>query len=198
MSDTEREHWDRRYLVAGARSMEPATFLREVAPQISAGSRVLDVGGGSGRNALWLATRGHRVTIADISESGLAIAVVAAHRADVKVATVCLDLDKDPLPDGPWDVIIDFHFMKRDLFPRFLEALRPGGFLVICQATVRNLERHDRPPRPYLLDEGEGWHLLEAFELLIAREGWSAEDRHEFEALARVPTDGRRCDAGVP
>jgi hypothetical protein len=103
------------------------------------------------------------------------------------VALTQLDFDTDPFPPGPWDVIVDFHFIKRSLFPKFREELRPGGLLVFCRATVRNLERHDRPPRPYLLDEGEGWELLRGFELLIAREGWSAEGRHEFEALARVP-----------
>jgi 2-polyprenyl-3-methyl-5-hydroxy-6-metoxy-1,4-benzoquinol methylase len=187
MSEIEREHWDQRYAAEGARSTEPATFLREVAPQFPPRARLLDVGGGIGRNAIWLAKLGHEVTIADISESGLAIARAAAKSAGVTIATVCGDLDAGSLPEGPWDVIVDFHFIKRDLFPRFLEALRPGGLLVFCQATVRNLERHDRPPRPYLLGEGEGWDLLEGYELLIAREGWSAEDRHEFETLARAP-----------
>ncbi|MEA2003008.1 MAG: class I SAM-dependent methyltransferase [Actinomycetota bacterium] len=187
MSENEREHWDQRYAAGGARSTEPATFLREVAPLLPPGSRLLDVGGGSGRNAIWLAKQGHEVTIADISETGLAIARTTAEAARVTVATVCEDLNGSSLPEGPWDVIVDFHFMKRDLFPIFREVLRPGGLLVFCQATVRNLERHERPPRPYLLAEGEGWDLLEGFELLIAREGWSAEDRHEFETLARVP-----------
>ncbi len=187
MSEIEREHWNQRYTAEGARSTEPATFLREVAPQLPPRSRLLDVGGGSGRNAIWLAKQGHEVTIADISETGLAIATTAAEAVGVTITTVCGDLDGDSLPEGPWGVIVDFHFMKRDLFPRFLEELEPGGLLVFCQATVRNLERHERPPRPYLLAEGEGWDLLEGFELVIAREGWTAEDRHEFETLARVP-----------
>jgi len=187
MSQIEREHWDQRYAAEGARSTEPATFLLEVAPQLPPESRLLDVGGGSGRNAIWLARQGHEVTIADISETGLAIAATAAEAAGVTIRTVCGDLDASSLPQGPWDVIVVFHFMKRDLFPRFLEVLKPGGLLVFCQATVRNLERHDRPPRPYLLAEGEGWDLLDGFELLVAREGWSAEDRHEFETLARAP-----------
>lgn len=189
MSDTEREHWDHRYRTEGARSTEPAAFLVEVAPRLPESARILDVGGGSGRNAVWLAKHGHQVTIADISEPGLEIARQAADVAGVDIATVRMDFDTDPFPSGPWDVIVDFHFIKRDLFPVFQAVLPPGGLLIFCRATTRNLERNERPPRPYLLAEGEGWDLLAGFELLIAREGWSVEGRHEFEALARVPAD---------
>ena len=186
MSEQEREHWDERYRTEGGLGSEPAAFLVEVASFFPPGSKVLDAGGGSGRNAIWLAQRGHEVTIADISAEGLRMAGAAAATAGVEVETVRLDFDTDPFPPGPWDVIVDFHFIKRSLIPRFREALRPGGLLVFCRATVRNLERHDRPPRCSLLAEGEGWELLRDFELLIAREGWSVEGRHEFEALARI------------
>mgnify|MGYP001557625289 CR=1 FL=1 len=187
MSDEEREHWDHRYTTEGVRSTEPATFLVEVADRFPPAAKILDVGGGSGRNAIWLARNGHRVTIVDISPEGLNLAVTAANEAGVHVATMLRDLDSAPLPGGPWDVIVDFHFMKRHLFAHFMEVLRPGGLLVFCRATVKNLERNERPPRPYLLEQGEGWDLLSGFELLIAREGWSVEERHEFEALARRP-----------
>ena len=186
MSDSEREHWDERYRTEGARSTEPAAFLVEVAPHLQPRSRILDVGGGSGRNAIWLARQGHRVTIADISAPGLSLAEDAAQAAGVELSTIRMDFDTDPMPEGPWDVVVDFHFIKRHLFPVFLSVLRPGGFLVFCRATLRNLERNERPPRPFLLAEGEGWDLLSDYELVIAREGWSAEGRHEFEALAKV------------
>ena len=187
MSESEREHWDSRYITEGVRTTEPAAFLVEAAPRFAPASLILDVGGGSGRNAVWLARRGHLVTVADISEEGLKLARQAATEAAVEIDTVLMDFDTDPFPEGPWDVIIDFHFIKRHLFESFEAALRAGGLLVFCRATVKNLERNDRPPRPYLLQEGEGWDLLSNFELVIAREGWSVEERHEFEALARLP-----------
>ena len=190
MSESEREHWDLRYVTEGVRTTEPAAFLIEVAPRFEPESLILDVGGGSGRNAVWLARRDHRVTVADISEEGLKLARRAAAEADVRINTILMDFDSDPFPAGPWDVIIDFHFIKRHLFESFEAALRPGGLLVFCRATVKNLERNDRPPRPYLLREGEGFGLLSNFELVVAREGWSVEERHQFEALARLPVAG--------
>ena len=188
MSESERTHWNERYATEAVRSTEPAAFLLEVEQWLPAESRVLDVGGGSGRNAIWLAGNGHDVTVADISEEGLELCRQAAHAKAVDLKTLLLDFDTDPFPPGPWDVIVDFHFIKRHLFAAFAANLRPGGLLVFCRATTRNLERHDRPPCPYLLSEGEGWELLEGFELVIAREGWSVEGRHEFEALARKPS----------
>ena len=192
MSETERDHWNTRYVTEGARSTDPASFLVEVAARFPAGSTILDVGGGSGRNAIWLAQRGHSVTIADISAEGLKLATAAATEAGVDVATVLMDFDTDPFPAGPWDVIVDFHFIKRHLFESFRAELRPDGLLVFCRATVKNLERNERPPRPYLLQQGEGWDLLAGFELIVAREGWSVEGRHEFEALAKLRVDAEQ------
>jgi tellurite methyltransferase len=186
MSQEEREYWNQRYQEEGWRT-EPAAFVVEAASYLPPGSRILDVAGGTGRNAIWLAGRGHDVTIADVSEIGLGLARQAADEAGVEVGTEHLDFDVDPLPEGPWDVLLDFHFIDRSLFPVFMDRLRPGGYLIFCRATVKNLEKHDRPPSPYLLQEGEGWDLLTGWELVIAREGWSVEDRHEFEALAKKP-----------
>ena len=188
MSQAEREHWNQRYTDEGWRT-EPAAFLLEVAPYLPARSRILDVGGGTGRNSVWLAAQGHDVTIVDISTVGLRMAREAAAEAGVAVTTIEMDLDAEPLPSGPWDVIIDFHYINRSLFPVFYDLLQPGGLLVFCRATVKNLELHDRPPRSFLLTEGEGWELLAGWELVIAREGWSVEERHEFEALARKPAE---------
>jgi tellurite methyltransferase len=186
MSEAERDYWNARY-AEGPLATEPSSFLREVAPRFPLRSRVLDVAGGSGRNAVWLAEQGHLVTVVDVSVAGLGLTGRAAAAAGVEVTPRLADLDEVELLPGPWDVILDFHYLNRGLFPAFLQRLRPGGLLVFCQATVRNLERHARPPRRVLLAPGEGPGLLAGFELIVAREGWSAEGRHEFEALARKP-----------
>ena len=103
MSETEREHWDLRYVTEGVRTTEPAAFLVEVEPRFEPESLILDVGGGSGRNAVWLARRGHRVTVADISEEGLKLARRAAAEADVGI-----DVSQNPPR-------IDMELIARDL-----------------------------------------------------------------------------------
>jgi S-adenosylmethionine-dependent methyltransferase len=46
-------------------------------------SRILDIGGGPGRYAMWLAKHGHRVVLADLSPELLAIARTKLAEADV-------------------------------------------------------------------------------------------------------------------
>ena len=66
-----------------------------------------------------------------------------------------------------------------------LEALAPGGVLVIAQPTERNLERWDGPPAKYLLKPGELRELATPLEILTLSEAWRASDRHEAWLVGR-------------
>ncbi len=55
-------------------ALEFAINRRVIAAHLAPASRVLDLGGGPGRYALWLAEEGHRVTLADLSPGLLALA----------------------------------------------------------------------------------------------------------------------------
>lgn len=190
MSAEERERWNARYREAGRAPEEPVRFLRAIADLLPRRGRALDVAGGSGRNALWLARRGLEVTVVDIAEQGLALAAEAAQRHGLALRTVCRDLEQDPgaaLPPGPWDVILDVHFLLRAIVPAMAASLAPGGLLVFAHPTVTNLERHARPPRHYLLADGELPGLVPDLEPVLYREGWNEDGRHEAELVARRP-----------
>jgi tellurite methyltransferase len=185
VSEDDRRRWDARWQERAAEPMPaPAGFLVEVLPRLPRHGRALDVGGGAGRNALALARHGLAVTIADVSPVGLARALDAATAEGLALATVCVDLEHEALPPGPWDVIIDLHYLERRLFPSFAAALAPGGALVFVQPTIANLERHPHPGRDYLLAPGEAARLVAPLAIELAREGWSTEGRHEAEVLA--------------
>jgi SAM-dependent methyltransferase len=185
MSADERERWNARYREAGAVPEQPARFLRSVGDLLPGRGRALDVGGGSGRNAIWLARRGLEVTLIDIAEDGLALAAEAAQRQGLRLRTACMDLDTEPLLPGPWDVIIDVHFLLRALVPDLAASLAPGGVLVFAHPTVNNLERHARPSRRYLLEARELPGLLRDLQPVLYREGWNEDGRHEAELVAR-------------
>jgi SAM-dependent methyltransferase len=187
MSAEERAKWNARYQRYGHAAREPSRFLVAVSDLLPRRGRVLDVGGGSGRNAIWLARRGLDVTIVDISADGLALASEAARAANVAIRTLCADLETEPLPRGPWDVIIDTHFLVRSLFARFGAALVPGGSLVFAQPTMANLKYHDRPSRSYLLETRELLGLLVGLVPVLYREGWNEDGHHEAELVARRP-----------
>ncbi len=55
-------------------AVEFAVTRRAIEDYLPAGARVLDIGGGPGRYSLWLAERGHRVALADLSPRLIAIA----------------------------------------------------------------------------------------------------------------------------
>jgi tellurite methyltransferase len=185
MSATDREKWEARYADVEAAPLLPSGHLTDLDAWLPRAGKALDVAGGAGRHALWLAERGLEVTLVDISPRGLAIATQRAAERGLSLATVALDLEEEPLPKGPFDVIVSFHFLQRSLWPALRAALAPGGWLVFVQPTEHNLERHARPPAGYLLRAGEGREVAAGLELVRYDEGWLAEGRHEALVVAR-------------
>ncbi|MBL0887990.1 class I SAM-dependent methyltransferase [Myceligenerans indicum] len=95
------------------------------------GARVLDVGCGNGRNGRWLAERGAEVVGVD-----LAAAVLDEIRPGLPggMEVQALDILRDPLPAGPFDLIYDsgcFHHLaphrRITYLRRLLPLLRLGG-----------------------------------------------------------------------
>ncbi len=180
-----RSSWDNRYRERSA-PIDPAAFVTvELAPLLGTPGRALDLAGGAGRHAIWLAERGWDTTMIDTSEVAIALASERAEEAAVDLRLVHSDLTAEMLPDGPWDVVLIVHYMQRNLFQPAIERLAVNGLIAFSVATVRNLERRERPPLPYLLDEGEAPSLADGLQILHYAEGWSTEDRHEARVVAR-------------
>ncbi|MBA3252824.1 MAG: hypothetical protein M3496_00880 [Pseudomonadota bacterium] len=76
-----QKFWNARYptedFVYGT---APNDSLVQAASRLSANSRVLCIGDGEGRNSVWLAQRGHRVTALDVATQGIAKAAQLARR----------------------------------------------------------------------------------------------------------------------
>ncbi len=185
MGDADRNKWDARYAARVDAPVAPDQFLVTHAHMLPRTGRALDVAGGAGRHAVWLATRGLDTTLADISETGLSIARALAETAGVHVETAAVDLEHEPLPAGPWDVVLVFHYLYRPLFPQLIACLAPGGLLAYCQPTRKNLERHIQPSARFLLDESELPTLIGDLEVVHYDEGWSDSGRHEARLIAR-------------
>jgi SAM-dependent methyltransferase len=186
MSAADRLKWDARWRERGPDPGEPSLLLTSLAALLPSRGRALDVGGGAGRHALWLARRGLEVTVVDISTVALETARAAAAREGLTLHTVALDLESEPLPRGPWDLVLTFHYFERALLPAMAAALAPAGLLVIVQPTQSNLQRHAHPSARFLLDDGELARLVPpGFTVVRSEEGWLAEGRHEARLVAR-------------
>ena len=188
MAGSDRIRWDRRYTQAKEQSDEIASalpdWLGEVDAELPRLGRALDIAAGTGRMSLWLAARGLEVLAVDISPVGLALADQAAAAQGLEIGTLAADLEAQPLPPGPFDLITCFNYRQRDLFPAIHDRLKDGGFFLAEFATVPNLERHAHPSRGYLAEPGELRQDCAPLEIVYYQEGW-LNDRASARVLAR-------------
>ncbi len=186
MVTSDGELWNARYAAREAAG-EPSAFVAALDGLLPRSGRALDVAGGTGRNALWLARRGLEVTLADVSDVALGIAARAARKEGLPLTTLEIDLDAAPLPVGPWDVVLCTYFLHRPLYRALPEALAPGGWLALAHATRKNLERNPRPGPAHLLEDGEIGSLFPGLRIVRCEEGWFEEGRHEARLVAQRP-----------
>jgi len=185
MSELDREKWDSKYRNADPYGTEPSRLLVDQQHWLPTTGRALDLAGGSGRHALWLAHRGLDVTLTDISSQGLQIARQRAEVSGLQIKCVEIDLEENRFPTGPWDVVVSCLYLHRPLFPSIRDQLATGGVLVVIQPTRKNLERHARPPERFLLGENELRRLADGLKILHYEESWSVEGRHDAVVVAR-------------
>lgn len=149
--------WDARYGKPGyAYGTEPNGFLRSVIDRIPRG-RILSLGEGEGRNAVFLAEHGCDVVGIDASSVGLAKARALAVERGVRIRTEVADVRTYPIEPDSWDGIISIfcHLPGRDrraLHHRAVAGLKPGGVFVLEAYTPKQLEhRSGGPPVRELL-----------------------------------------------
>nr|WP_237182271.1 class I SAM-dependent methyltransferase [Roseomonas marmotae] len=114
----------------------PNRYLESLAPRLPRQGEALALGDGEGRNGVWLAQRGLRVTAVDWSAAGLARAGELAAARGVTLATEAADLTRWPWPEARYDLIawIFLHLPPEDraaVVAGALRALAPGGLLVL-------------------------------------------------------------------
>ena len=184
MPAEDRQKWNARYQ-AQAGPREPSAFLKSLAALLPRTGRALELAGGLGAEACWLAKRGLDVTLVDVSDVALSRAAELARAGGVVLRLQPLDLELEPLPPGPFDVVLCLNYLWRPLFAAIPRVLAPGGLLVFAQPTQRNLERHPHPSARFLLGDGELPGLLQGLELVSYTEEWTPEGRHEARLVAR-------------
>jgi SAM-dependent methyltransferase len=154
----DQHQWDERY--ASTELVWTAEANRFVVDELAdlAAGRALDLGAGEGRNAIWLAERGWRVTAVDFSAVGLAKAAKLAGRRGVTgVRWVEADLREYQPDQAAYDlVLLAYIHLPPDEFGALLQtavsALAPGGTLLVVGHDVDNISRgHGGPQDPRIL-----------------------------------------------
>lgn len=169
--------WDSRYAEPEwAYGTEPNDFLVEVADRLPPGP-ILCLAEGQGRNAVWLAGRGHDVTAVDASLVGLERAAALAEARRVDLQTVHADLEDYDLGHASWAGIVAIwcHLppaLRQKVLQGVVRALRPGGAFVLEAYTPAQLQHNTGGPRSLdlLYTRAELEAELQGLDLEILRE----------------------------
>ncbi len=159
---SDRERWNAKFIAGEAQSLEPDPLLIEACSHLPPG-RALDLAGGAGRHALWLAQHGWKATLADVSDEGLAIAAKRATDAGVLLDTRRESAEetlKWAAAHHPFDLIVVIWCLLREQFPALPRALAPGGILLYKTYTSEHIRFTEGHSLRFALRPGE---LLTAF-----------------------------------
>jgi tellurite methyltransferase len=208
----DRERWNQLYKERSHSSLTPDESLVEVYQRfvspclvgsgltLRSPRRALDIAGGVGRNALFLAREGWQVTLNELSDEAARLAEENARRSGLPL-TVCRASALEALtsacrpnasqpntsePNTGYDLILMLFYLDRELFPLLPKALAPGGMLFIKTRTEDHprFQSGSRHPE-YFLRPGELAASFPGLRVLHSREdGGMAEFLAVRELLA--------------
>jgi SAM-dependent methyltransferase len=152
----DRTEWDRRYATSElVWTAEPNRFVVAEVAELPAGT-ALDLAAGEGRNAVWLAQRGWRVTAVDFSAVGLDKARRLAADRDVELTAIVADATTWQ-PAAPFDLVLVAYLQlpppeRNAALRRAAGAVAPGGTLLVVGHDRANLDHgYGGPQDPAVL-----------------------------------------------
>ena len=164
--------WDERYRAKPEIwSGNPNAVLVAEAADLQPGT-ALDAGAGEGGDAFWLASRGWKVTAADISSVAIERAAKRASEHGLAITWLHADLAKASVP-GTYD-LVTAHFLhvpkseQPPLFRHLAAVVAPGGTLLVVGHDLSDMAKM---PHPDLVEYG--WTAEEVAATL--GEGWTIE-----------------------
>jgi SAM-dependent methyltransferase len=183
--------WDERYGSGEHTTKQPSPLLIKAIKNLKPGS-ALDIACGVGRHAIYLAEHGWQVTAVDGSSVGIQILNERAQDAGVTVDAELADLEAHEFLIDPaaYDLICNFYYLQRDLFPSIRTGVKPGGvFVAAIHLNEGNIDAKPHNPA-FLLNPGELEALFSDWEITYYHEGPSDEGGHHHDTaylIARKP-----------
>lgn len=177
MSTDDQNRWDAQHRTSHG-SDQAAPLLREIlasAAWPALGGQALDIACGKGRNAIYLAERGFSVTALDISAVALAEGRRRAELSGLEIRWRQCDLESAALDLGAFDLVINFNYLQRSLFPALVQAVKPGGHVIFETFTIDQAALGPPKNRDYLLRHNELLERFGEFRVLFYREGLSLD-----------------------
>ena len=119
--------------------LEPGSFLEELIKLCppSSDKKVLDIGCGEGKDAVYMAQKGYAVTAFDLTENGIRKTIALADKRGVKLNAYVDDINTFET-DEQFDIIYStgtvqylFDENKKEFFDKLEKITKPGGIVYI-------------------------------------------------------------------
>lgn len=142
--------FDARYSEPGYHyGTEPNAFVAAQAARLSPGQKAMVPGDGEGRNGVWLAEQGLKVTTFDPSPVGVNKARQLAAARAVEIDAHVGDFDTWDWETGQYDVVVLTYVhvdpdTRRRAHGSVWRALRPGGLVILEAFSPRQVEMRER------------------------------------------------------
>ncbi|MFB7512734.1 class I SAM-dependent methyltransferase [Streptomyces sp. NPDC056144] len=197
LAAAQRAHWQSTYTahpgMYGSEPSAPAVHAARIF-RASGAERVLELGAGHGRDALFFAREGFAVQATDFSPVGLGRLRAAAEAEGLaeRVSTAVHDVrDPLPFPDASVDAVFAHMLLCMALSTREIHALvgevrrvlRPGGTFVYTVRHTGDAHYGGGVPQGDDIHEHGGFavHFFSRQLVDALAEGWTLDEVHPFE-----------------
>lgn len=151
MSD-QREFWNERFAKEGYfYGLDPNRYVASHIDSFTAPAKILFLGEGEGRNAIYAAQRGHAVTALDASDVGLAKCAERAKSANLTLELIHADLEVwEPLETYDAVLCSFLHLpepLRNDVYAKVLGILKHGGLFAGEFFSIHQMPRTTGGPK---------------------------------------------------
>lgn len=188
MDDTPQDFWDRRYEAEGYLfGREPNGFVKSQAHLFGPGSHVLAIADGEGRNGVFVARQGAKVTSVDFSAPAQEKARKLAKDFGVEITFEQRDVFDWRGADGAYDIVLAIFIQfappekRKILFDNIKRLVKPGGLVVMQGYRPEQIDyKTGGPP------QAENMYTSE-----ILRTAFSGFDIQHLEEYDKIVDEGR-------
>ncbi len=157
MKKTIGQIWDEKFSREGYfYGFEPNVFIESKTSLLAPAGKILCLGEGEGRNAVYLASKGYDVTALDASPIGMTKALAMAKEKGVSFQTELLDLEQWN-PDETYDAVVTSYLhleepLRTKAFQQAVRTLKSGGYFIGEFFSINQIPRDSGGPKnPELL-----------------------------------------------
>lgn len=180
------ERWDQKYETFSSPG-SPDPLLVEYAKLFKPFSRVVDLGAGTGRNAIYLAQQQHVSIAVDCSQRAIQETQRRAAQANVDILGLVADLTDFRFPRESLDAAVCFKYMNRNFMQDLHFSLHGGGYLVFKTFNPNILREYPTFNPDFVLQPGELAQMFENYEIVSIDDDGKPDAQTYSHIVARKP-----------